>query len=200
MKHVFLSLAMLSLIACTAQDVVLTIPANQSVEIDFPQYALWMASLHNKSMQQIEVIVTSKSGNDTIRTFGLNRKGKADVTVERNNKLNLVNLTSQTINISMAVSAQNPAEKKIEESSTYRSFTLQNTSANSIPLIIPNVMNPNLSPFSKSGVDLKIGQEILFKEKGKKYVLLVVEDAIENGATIDVAALLKKRKEELALN
>lgn len=76
------------------------------------------------------------------------------------------------------------------------SFTLHNTTAKSIPLIIPNVMNPNLSPFSKSGVTLAIGQEILFKYKGKKQVLLTVSK--ENSAvTLDVAKLIQQRKKEL---
>lgn len=198
MKHVFLALSFLATIACTAQDIMVVIPANQSIEIDFPNYALWMASLHNKSMQQIEVVVTSKSNGDTIRSFGLNRKGTADVMVERDNKLNLVNLSTSDIKMVINVEEKNPAEK--EKPATYRSFTLQNTSANSIPLIIPNVMNPNLSPFSKSGVDLRIGQEILFKENGKKYVLLVVDERLENGTTIDVSVLLRQRREELNLN
>jgi len=34
----------------------------------------------------------------------------------------------------------------------YVSFKLNNPSPQSIPLKIPNVMNPNLSPFSTSGV------------------------------------------------
>ena len=50
-------------------------------------------------------------------------------------------------------------------------------------------MNPNLSPFSNSGVSLKIGQEILFREKGKKYVLLVVDNNIKQDDKIDVGKL-----------
>lgn len=78
-------------------------------------------------------------------------------------------------------------------------FTLKNNSAKSIPLIIPNVMNPNLSPFSSSGVELAIGQKIFFKEKGKKYLLLVVDSEIATDAQINVDALLKERKKELGL-
>jgi len=60
-------------------------------------------------------------------------------------------------------------------------------------------MNPNLSPFSNSGVDLKIGQKILFKEGGKKYVLLVVDETIAQGDEINVAQLLKSKRKELGL-
>ncbi|MEZ4772030.1 MAG: hypothetical protein R3D00_02530 [Bacteroidia bacterium] len=78
-------------------------------------------------------------------------------------------------------------------------FTLQNSTLKSIPLIIPSVMNPNLSPFSKSGVEVKIGQEILFRENGKNYTLLIVDEKIKPDQVIDVAALLKDRRQELGL-
>lgn len=37
-------------------------------------------------------------------------------------------------------------------------LTFHNGSLNSIPLVIPGVMNPNLNPFSNSGVELGFGQ------------------------------------------
>ena len=60
-------------------------------------------------------------------------------------------------------------------------------------------MNPNLSPLSNSGVDLKVGQKVLFKAKGKKQVLLVVSRNIKQGEVLDVAKLLKERKKELGI-
>ncbi|MDP5169202.1 MAG: hypothetical protein NWR72_03070 [Bacteroidia bacterium] len=77
-------------------------------------------------------------------------------------------------------------------------FTLHNKTLSSIPLIIPNVMNPNLSPMSDSSVDLEVGQQILFKYKGKKYLLLEVTEELR-GQTLEVSTLLKERKEELGL-
>lgn len=74
--------------------------------------------------------------------------------------------------------------------------TLHNTSAKSIPLWIPSVMNPNLSPFSKSGVDLRVGQKVFFKYDGKKEVLFVVS-ADQDNQTLDVVKLIKAREEEL---
>jgi len=88
---------------------------------------------------------------------------------------------------------------KTTSSKDYINFTLSNTSAKSIPLIIPTVMNPNLSPFSDSGVDLAVGQEIFFKQKGKRYLLLKVDDSINEGDKIDVSELLKSRQESLGL-
>ena len=76
------------------------------------------------------------------------------------------------------------------------SFTLHNKSLKSIPLIIPGVMKPNLSPKSKSGVTLKVGQKILFKYKGKREVLFIVSPDLD-GKTVDVAYLLKKKKNRM---
>ena len=60
-------------------------------------------------------------------------------------------------------------------------------------------MNPNLSPNSMSGVTLKMGQEVLFKVRGRKYVLLTVDENIQKDDVLDVAKLLPKRKRELGL-
>lgn len=76
------------------------------------------------------------------------------------------------------------------------SFTLRNTSVKSVPLWIPSVMNPNLSPMSNSGVTLKVGQKVYFKYNGKKKVLFVVTGE-EAGQTLDVPKLIRERKKEL---
>lgn len=79
-------------------------------------------------------------------------------------------------------------------------FTLLNKTSKSIPLKIPGVMNPNLSPFSNSGVQLKIGQKIYFtlndRKAGKKELLLIVTKDLE-GQKLVVNDLIKKRKKEL---
>lgn len=43
-------------------------------------------------------------------------------------------------------------------------MTFHNGSLKSIPLQIPGVMNPNLSPLSDSGVTLEVGQKVLLFE------------------------------------
>lgn len=78
------------------------------------------------------------------------------------------------------------------------SFTLRNESLQSIPLEIPGVMNPNLSPMSNSGVTLAEGQEIYFKDGRKRYLLLEVSAELE-GDTLIVHELIEKRKTELGI-
>ena len=71
-------------------------------------------------------------------------------------------------------------------------FVLQNKTLKAIPLIIPGVMNPNLSPLSQSNVDLAVGQKIFFEKDGKKVLLLEVTEALQ-GQKVNVAKLLKSR-------
>jgi len=75
-------------------------------------------------------------------------------------------------------------------------FTLRNNSLKSIPLKIPGVMNPNLSPMSNSGVDLKVGQEIFCKIDGKKVLLLTVTEDLRD-QTLKVDELIREKREEL---
>ena len=49
-------------------------------------------------------------------------------------------------------------------------MTFHNGSFSSIPLIIPGVMNPNLSHKSNSGVSLDVGQKVYFLPNGKEAV------------------------------
>lgn len=83
-----------------------------------------------------------------------------------------------------------------EHPKDYASFVLHNETLSSIPLSIPGVMNPNLTPLGYSGVSLAIGQEIFFMEKKKKYLLLTVDASLE-GDTLEVGQLIKTRKQEL---
>ena len=53
-----------------------------------------------------------------------------------------------------------------------RSFYLENNTAQTLSLQIPGVMNPNLPPFTRSGVDLPNGQPIYAKVNGEFYYSL----------------------------
>lgn len=201
MKTVKISFLVLSCIlffvACSTAQMSIQIPVKETIVVDYPNYDVFMAELQNKSLSEIEVKVVSKGEEKWVRSFGLNAMGTAKVKVEKENQLVLYNNGRKEVklNINIEETTRSPKVNK----SRYISFTLQNTGAKSIPLIIPTVMNPNLSPYSKSGVDLKIGQEILFKNGLKKYVLLTVDDNIKNGDVLDINQLLADRKRELGL-
>ncbi len=159
---------------------------------------MYELQLKNNTGKGIEVKVQNKATGEFVRGFGLGPLGKVEVMVEKDNQLLLTNASSKMGRVVVTVLDTN-AKWPVKTNSNAISFKLINKSAKSIPLIIPNVMSPNLSPFSTSGVDLKIGQELLFKNKGKKYVLLTVDETIKEGQEIDVNHLLKDRRKELGL-
>lgn len=184
--------------SCTSQKSLLSIPDNQRIEIDYPNYKLFQATLTNRSSKDLKVSVLSKQNQEQIRGFGLEGRATAEVMVETENKLMLTNQNNSSLRVALKVRPiSQPLSVSTEETI---SFILKNNSSEVIPLFIPDVMNPNLEPFSESKVQLKIGQEILFRLKAKKYVLLKVSKAIKTGAKIDISKRLQKRKQELGLN
>lgn len=196
MKYLFWTSSICILLtACSTQKMTVLVPPNDAVVLSYDKFDRHDVTIDNKSLQDLKVGVRSASTNKQLRGFGLSKAAKATVLVERESQLTLQNSSNQQAKVVLRINEAPPAPVNKE----YISFTLQNTTASAIPLIIPNVMNPNLSPFSKSGVDLEIGQEIFFKENGKRYVLLTVDESIEDGAVLDVAKLLKTRKSELGL-
>jgi len=165
---------LLSLTACS-QSYVLYVQPNDVLYLRY-DYELADVRMANKSGQELEVQIKNDATNKKTGGFGFAPRGRVNVDLRRGQYMQVVNNSSQKVPLRIAPT-QKEAVKAVKKKAlvTSISFTLSNTSAKSIPLIIPNVMNPNLSPFSDSGVDLVVGQEILFKEKGKRYLLLKVD-------------------------
>lgn len=187
----------LAVAACApTTSLTLTVPAQQPILVDYPGWERYDATLSNRSNRPVTVRVIDPTTGDQVRGFGLAPKGKATIAVDQALQLVVDNATDRAVTLRVTATETAPPSP---QAPTSVSFILQNKSAQSIPLLIPSVMNPNLSPFSKSGVELKIGQEILFRSRGRKYVLLTVDDSIAPGDNIDVAALLKARKKALGL-
>ena len=182
-----------------AQKSSLEIPAGASLELDYPSYELYELQLKGKLGKGIEVQVLDKTTGAFVRGFGLGPLGKVEVMVEKNSKIVFTNTGNRMAGLSIKVREMDQQELVTDTSTKRISFTLRNNSNKPIPLLIPNVMNPNLSPNSSSGVDLEIGQKLLFRNRGKKYVLFTVDESIKEGSIIDVSKLLEKRKTELGL-
>lgn len=75
-------------------------------------------------------------------------------------------------------------------------FTLRNSTLKAIPLEIPGVMNPNLSPLSNSGVDLCVGQQIYCTIEGERVVLLEVDEDLKD-QKLNVAKLIREKRKDL---
>ncbi|WP_281615110.1 hypothetical protein [Flammeovirga sp. SubArs3] len=197
MKTLSIFLLFVVLISCSTSKSVVVIPAQQTLIYDLSNLDIYACEINNKSNQEVGVQVINKFSGKNIRGFGLNHHAKEIVLVEKEGMLTLKNSSNQPIKI--VLSTEETTREAVAMKEPFVTFTLRNNTAKSIPLIIPGVMNPNLSPFSNSGVDLKIGQEILFKEKGKTYQLLIVDQSIEMNSKLDVAQLIKDRKVDLGL-
>ena len=195
---VFFSITLATVGGVFPQKSNLEIPPKASLELDYADYEMYELQLSNNNSKGLEVKVVDKQTGEFVRGFGLGQVGKVEVMVEGSSKIVFTNTSDKTARLSVAFTEMD-AKKVMAANSGLISFTLVNPSDAAIPLIIPNVMSPNISPNSKSGVDLKIGQELIFRNRGKRYVLFTVDENIQEGQQIDVYELLQKRKKELGL-
>jgi hypothetical protein len=79
------------------------------------------------------------------------------------------------------------------------SMTFHNGSLKSIPLNIPGVMNPNLSPLSDSGVTLEVGQKVFYYpngKKGKKELLFEVDNTFRKDTILQIDEMIKQKKKD----
>jgi hypothetical protein len=198
MKKIYLITFSLLSFLSFSQSSTLSIPSNSSIELEDNNYDLngldiFGLNLKNKSLSTIGVRVENKITGEFTSGFGLGPLGKERVVINKGDVVIFSNNTQKSVKLKTTYFIPQEENNFISKETESISFTLNNSSLKSIPLIIPNVMNPNLSPLSNSGVDLKIGQEIFFKNKGKKILLLRVSDKIKEGEIIDVNELIKKK-------
>jgi hypothetical protein len=186
------TILLISMISYAQTKEIFSIAAKDTVIIEHEKFELYAANLKNRSVANLEIVVVDKNSGAFIRGFGLAPYGKATVMVESSSVLQIINLEDKEAKIKVVCSNQNP--KMTEKPTTSIEFNLLNSTNESIPLVIPTVMNPNLSPNSTSRVSLEIGQEILYRYQGKRRVLLTVSNEIKAGQQIDVAQLIEELK------
>jgi hypothetical protein len=196
MKNVVFVVA--SLIVGVAQGICqeeVSIKKGSSVELTYEQFETSSVEIKNRTLQGFDVKVEDAETNKWVKGFGMGPKAKVIVDVQPGQVLILKNDSKKDVDVTLNF-VKREAPKQETASVQSITFTLRNSSAKSIPLVIPNVMNPNLSPFSNSGVNLKIGQKIYYKKNGKKKLLLVVDESITNGDKVDVAKRIAKLEKE----
>lgn len=130
-----------------------------------------------------------------VRGFGLGPRAQAEVYITEGQAPELTNNTARKGFVKVRFVPQLPTV--VADSQRSISLTLHKSSLRSMLLIIPGVMNPNLSPLSGSGVSLRVGQPIYFQYQGKEALLFKVEESMDGNKHIDVPKLFKKRKKEL---
>ncbi|MGB1445911.1 MAG: hypothetical protein ACPG7X_08875 [Flavobacteriaceae bacterium] len=170
----------------------LIIPPKQVVQLDYPYYKGFVVKLWNKAKFDVGVSARAHATDSLQKGFGLSKGANATLAVPAASYLQLENRFLAPLKVEYIVYKGKPGKNKTGAATPQRGFYLINSTAQSIPLKIPGIMNPNLSPFSKSGVDLPLGQKILLKVAGKDLLLLTVTDTIPKGARINVADLIDR--------
>lgn len=169
------------------------IPPKQIILISYPLLTNYNLKIWNKSKFDLTISTHEQKTDSIIKKFIMEKGSSALLSIS--NEMYIQFKNKYLANLKVEYSFQNgPSVKKnkIKPLTLQRAFYLENNTAQRIPLIIPGVMNPNLSPFSRSGVDLKNGQKIFLDFNGKNILILNVTDSIKHGDRIDVGNLINK--------
>lgn len=169
------------------------IPPKQIIQINYPLLRNYNLKIWNKSKLDLTISTHKKETDSMIKKFVLVKDSSALLSISNEMYIQFEN--KYLANIKVEYSFQNGTsikKNKIKSLTPQRAFYLENNTAQRIPLRIPGIMNPNLSPFSRSGVDLKNGQKIYLDFNGKRILILEVTDSIKHGDRIDIATLINK--------
>ena len=169
------------------------IPPKQIIQINYPLLRNYNLKIWNKSKLDLTISTHKKETDSIIKKFVLVKDSSALLSIS--NKMYIQFENKYLANIKVEYSFQNGTsikKNKRKSLTPQRAFYLENNTAQRIPLRIPGIMNPNLSPFSRSGVDLKNGQKIYLDFNGKRILILEVTDSIKHGDRIDIATLINK--------
>ena len=194
MKKILIGLLVMIFTGLSAQQAQIQLLGRQSIELDFVDYRFYALKLKNSSLAEIEVSIISRVSNEQVRGFGLAPKSTVEeVLIESDSYALFTNLSDKQALFSIEASPKVAAP--VTESDGV-SFTLRNNTLQSIPLVIPSVMNPNLSPKSNSGVYLRYGQKVYLRRGVSKKLILTVDETIREGALIDVDSIIRLVEDE----
>ena len=194
MKKILIGLLVMIFTGLSAQQAQIQLLGRQSIELDFVDYRFYALKLKNSSSAEIDVSTISRVSNEQVRGFGFAPKSTVEeVLIESDSYALFTNLSDDEALFSIEASPKVAAP--VTESDGV-SFTLRNNTLQSIPLIIPSVMNPNLSPKSNSGVYLKYGQKVYLRRGVSKKLILTVDETIREGALIDVDSIIRLVEDE----
>ncbi|PWH11501.1 hypothetical protein DEJ39_04215 [Bacteroidetes bacterium SCGC AAA795-G10] len=176
----------------------LVIPPKQIVRVDYPLFNAFKTKIYNKSKFFLGISLLSREKDSLCENHKLEKGKSRSLVVRGDQYLQFENRYLTSLKVAFTLEKGNQISNKSEKNLTpQRAFYLENNTAQIIPLQIPGVMNPNLKPFSRSGVDLKNGQKIFLSLRNKKILILTVTDTIAHGTRIDVASLINKALNEI---
>ena len=169
----------------------ISIPPKQIVRIEYPLSKTFKTKIFNKSKFFLGISLLNRENDSLYKSLSIEKGGSRTLIVSDSHYLQFENRYLGSLKVVYAIEKGiQQSNKSAKNLTLQRAFYLENNTAQKIPLHIPGVMDPNLNPFSRSGVDLKNGQEIYLKINNKKLLILTVTDTIPHGARIDVASLV----------
>ena len=169
----------------------ISIPPKQIVRIDYPLSKTFKTKIFNKSKFFLGISLLNRENDSLYKSLSIEKGGSRTLIVSDSHYLQFENRYLGSLKVVYTIEKGSQQSNKSAKNLTLqRAFYLENNTAQKIPLHIPGVMDPNLNPFSRSGVDLKNGQEIYLKINNKKLLILTITDTIPHGARIDVASLV----------
>lgn len=168
----------------------LIIPPKKHVSIYLEESLPANVLIKNKGVGELAVSVNYNKNQRQISGFGLDGRATGKILIKKNCVLQFKNGND----FKKVVHFRLEDVYKTKEQVALREINLKliNNSSTSIPLIIPDVMSPTLSPNSTSNVRLKIGQEIIFKKNMNKSVIYTVSEKNEDGDKIYINELINK--------
>ena len=138
------------------------IPTKQIIKIDYPLYFGYYLKIWNESKYELEVSARDKKTDSIRESIKLNKGSDAQLEVDEGMYVQFENRFLSTIKVAFTMHRGNEVKLKSQPQLTpQRAFYLENNTAQVLPIRIPGVMNPNLEPFSRSGVDLVNGKKFL---------------------------------------
>ena len=168
----------------------LVIPPKQIVRIDYPHMKGFSVKVWNKSKFELGVSAREHHSDSLYKGFGVGKNEFASLTIEENQYLQLENRFIAPLKMEYTLFKSGSGKKKRTVANRTVAFYLVNSTVQTLPILIPGIMNPKLTPFSQMGVELPLGQKIFLKTPGERLLLLTVTDSIRKGAGIDVADLI----------
>ena len=148
MKYLLLLQFLLFSFLSFSQSITLYIPPNSSIELDDNNYDLngldiFGLKIKNKSLSTIGVRVENKITGEFTSGFGLGPLGKEGIVISKGDVVIFSNNTQKSVKLKTTYFIPQEENNFISKETESISFTLNNSSLKSIPLIIPNVIYIN---------------------------------------------------------
>lgn len=172
------------------------VPPKQIVVLNYPLLKGYNIKIWNESNLDLGISARNQKTDSIHKSTLVAKKKQITFSVDHNQYLQLENRFFASLKIEYTISKGPPGGGKEKVPGTLNTgFYLVNNTKQILSIDIPGIISPKLTPYSKTGVDLPLGQQIFLKTPRQNLLIFTVTDTIRKGAHIDVADLI-----DVALN